>query len=164
MNEATIVAEPGTQNITITREFDATPEQVFGAHVDPDLFVKWCGPNGYTMDLTVFEPKDGGRYAFRHTNPESETFDFRGVFHGEPTVDGITQTFEFLGFPGLASIETVRFEDLGNGCTRLIGRSTFPSVDSRDGILDGGMETGVNEGCARLDGILAARGGPPGRG
>lgn len=155
MTDAVITAEPRTQNITITREFAAPPEQVFHAHVDPGLYVQWIGPDGYTTDLSIFEPKDGGRYAFRQTNPEGDTSDFRGVFHGEPTVDGITQTFEFLGFPGVVSIETVRFEDLGNGRTRLVGTSTFPSVETRDGILESGMETGVNEGYARLDALLA---------
>ena len=154
MTDAVITAEPGTQNITITREFDATPEQVFRAHVDPDLYSKWVGPNGYEMDLTAFEPKDGGRYAFTHINPEGNRFGFRGVFHGEPTVDGITQTFEFLGAPGLVSIDVTHFEDLGDGRTRLVGTSTFPSVESRDAILDNGMERGVNEGYSRLDALL----------
>ena len=156
MTDAVITAEPGTQNITITREFAAPPERVFHAHVDPDLYVQWIGPDGYTTDLTAFEPKDGGRYAFRQTTPDGGTFDFRGVFHGEPTVDGITQTFEFLGYPGVVSIETVRFEDLGDGRTRLVGTSTFPSVEARDGILESGMEHGVNEGYARLDALVEA--------
>lgn len=155
MTDAVIVAEPGTQNITITRDFDATPEQLFRAHTDPDLFVQWIGPHGYTMTLDTFEPKDGGRWAFSHTNPAGSTFDFRGVFHGEPSLEGITQTFEFLGYPGVVSIETTHFKDLGNGRTRLSGSSTYPSVEARDGMIASGMAKGVNEGYERLDAILA---------
>lgn len=157
MTDAAITAEPGTQNITITREFEATPARVFRAHTDPDLFVQWLGPHGYTTELTAFEPRDGGRYAFTQTDPAGGSFAFRGVFHGDPSLEGITQTFEFLGFPGAVSIETVHFEDLGDGRTRLVGTSTFPSVEARDGMIAAGMEKGVNEGYSRLDDILASR-------
>jgi uncharacterized protein YndB with AHSA1/START domain len=156
MTDATIVAEPGTQNITIARDFDATPEQLFRAHTDPDLYAQWVGPRGYEMKIQAFEAKDGGRWAFTHVNPDGDEFAFRGVFHGDPSVDGITQTFEFLGYPGSVSLETLKFEDLGNGRTRISGCSVFPSVEARDAMIGSGMAKGVNEGYERLDEILAA--------
>ena len=157
MTNAEITAEPGTQNITVTREFAASAEQLFRAHTDPDLYAQWVGPVGYEMNIQAFESNDGGRWAFTHTNPDGDEFAFRGVFHGKPSVaDGITQTFEFLGYPGVVSIETLSFEDLGDGRTRLHGHSTFPSVEARDGMIESGMDKGVNEGYAKLDGLLAA--------
>jgi len=158
MTNAEIVVEPGTQNITITRDFDATPQQLFRAHTDPELLMQWLGPRGYTMTIDVFEARDGGRWAFSHIDPAGDKFDFRGVFHGEPTVDGITQTWEFLGFPGVVSIETCAFEDLGNGRTRIHNVATYPSVEARDGMAASGMEKGVNEGYERLDAILSSPG------
>src|SRR5690348_13398215 len=92
----TITAVPGTQNIEMTREFKATREQLLAAHTDPELFAKWVGPKGYEMTITQFEPHHGGAYAFEHRNPEGNDFAFRGVFHGDPTVEGFSQTFEFL--------------------------------------------------------------------
>jgi len=157
MTDAVIVAEPGTQNITITREFDATPEQLFRAHTDPGLYAQWVGPRGYEMKIHTFEAKDGGRWAFAHIDPDGNEYDFRGVFHGEPSIaDGMTQTFEFLGYPGVVSIETLKFEDLGDGRTRITGLSVFPSVEARDGMMASGMDQGVNEGYAKLDEILAS--------
>lgn len=158
MTNAVIVVEPGTQNITMTRDFDATPEQLLRAHTDPELLKQWLGPRGYEMTVDAFEAKDGGRWAYSHTDPEGEKYDFRGVFHGEPSVDGITQTFEFLGFPGVVSIETCTFEDLGNGRTRIHNLSVYPSVEARDGMAASGMEKGVNEGYERLDALLAGSG------
>lgn len=154
MTDAVIIAEPGTQNITITRDFDATPEQLFRAHTDPELLKQWLGPRGYEMTVDAFEAKDGGRWAYSHIN-NGEKYDFRGVFHGEPSVEGIIQTFEFLGFPGVVSVETLRFEDLGNGRTRVHNLAVYPSVEARDGMAASGMEKGVNEGYDRLDEILA---------
>ncbi len=39
-NKTTITAEPGKQELFITREFDAPPDLVFKAHTDPNLFVQ----------------------------------------------------------------------------------------------------------------------------
>ena len=45
-NPRTIVAEPGTQSIAFSREFEAPAAQVFKAHVDADLVAQWIGPKG----------------------------------------------------------------------------------------------------------------------
>ena len=47
------------------------------------------------------------------------------------------------------------FEDLGDGRTRLHAQSLVDSFESRDAWLRSGMETGVNEGYAKLDKVLA---------
>ena len=45
-NPRTIVAEPGTQSIAFSREFEAPAALVFEAHVDADLVAQWIGPKG----------------------------------------------------------------------------------------------------------------------
>ena len=37
---------------------------------------------------------------------------------------------------------------------RLIGHSTYPSQEARDGMADNGMEDGMAEGYDRLDNVL----------
>ena len=51
MTTATIEADPTVPIIRITREFAATPAQLFRAHTEPELFARWIGPDG--MDTTV---------------------------------------------------------------------------------------------------------------
>ncbi len=149
----TITAVPGTQNIETTREFNATREQLLAAHTDPELFAKWVGPKGYEMTITRFEAHHGGAYAFEHRNPEGDDFAFRGVFHGDPTVDGFSQTFEFMGAPGEVFYETFTFEDLGNGRSKLRAVAVAPSVEVRDAMVED-MESGVREGYDKLDALL----------
>src|SRR5688572_7559880 len=55
-NKTIITAEPGKQELFVTREFDAPRELVFKAHTDPDIYVRWLGPRGLTMTLETFEP------------------------------------------------------------------------------------------------------------
>ena len=47
-NKTTIIAEPGKQEMRITREFDAPRELVFQAFTDPELYVQWLGPRRLT--------------------------------------------------------------------------------------------------------------------
>jgi hypothetical protein len=46
-------------------------------------------------------------------------------------------------------------EDLGDGRTRLRGKSLCDSFADRDAWLASGMESGVNEGYAKLERMLA---------
>ena len=85
------------------------------------------------------------------TGPTSGEYGFHGVFHVVRENDFAIQTFEFEGFPDLVSIESLRFEDLGGGRTRLHLHAVYPSMESRDGMVASGMETGMSEGYDRLD-------------
>jgi len=69
--------------------------------------------------------------------------------------DRIVQTFAWEGMPEAVSLETLRFEDLGDGRTRLHAQSLVESFEARDGWLASGMEVGVNEGYAALDRLVA---------
>jgi len=154
-NQTSITAEPGKQELFITREFDAPRELVFKAHTDPNLFVQWIGPRGLTTTLETFEPVSGGKYRFIQKDSDGNEYGFHGVFH-EVSPERVIQTFEFEGLPesGHATLETMTLEALPNGRTRLTAHSVFQSVSDRDGMVQSGMETGVQEGYERLDEIL----------
>ena len=66
----------------------------------------------------------------------------------------ILQTFEFEGAPDMVNIEYMWFEDLGNGRSRLRGRSICPNTEARDALLSSGMEGGMVEGYDKLEALL----------
>lgn len=152
-NKTTITAEPGKQELFITREFDAPRELVFKAHTDPNLYVQWVGPHGYEMTLEEFEPVSGGRWKFIHKDKEGNAYGFHGIFH-DVSLERSIQTFEFDGAPGHVSLETLTLDELPDGRTKLTAHSVYQSVSDRDGMIQSGMEKGVNEGYERLDEIL----------
>ena len=154
-NQTKLTAEPGKQEVFITREFDAPPELVYQAFTDPKLFVQWLGPHGYTMRLETFEPKSGGGYRYIHLDKDGNEFAFHGVFH-EISPQRLIQTFEFDGLPeaGHVTLDTMRLESLPNKRTSLTIQSLFQSVSDRDGMIQSGMQRGVNEGHERLDELL----------
>lgn len=149
-----IIAEPGVQQIVITREFDASPELLFRAHTEPDLLVPWLGPRRLTMTIDRFDVRDGGSWRYIHRDADGTEYGFHGVFHGTPSVEGIVQTFEFEGAPGHVSLETLTFE-ARDGRTRVRNVSVYQSVEDRDAMVESGMEAGLNEGYERLDELIA---------
>ena len=154
MGQTHITAAPGSPLIAMSRDFNAPPELLYRAYTEPELLVQWLGPRRLTMRIERYDLRHGGSYRFIHRDTDGTEFGFRGVFHGDPSVEGITRTFEFEGYPGHVSLETARFIER-EGLTTVQTVAVFTSVDDRDGMIASGMEGGVNEGYERLDELLA---------
>jgi uncharacterized protein YndB with AHSA1/START domain len=155
-NKTTITAEPGKQELFVAREFDAPRELVFKAHTDPEIYVRWLGPRDLNTTLETFEPVSGGRWRFIQKDQNGNEFGFHGVNHDVTSPERIIGTFEFEGLPesGHVILETTKFEELPDGRTRITTQSVYQSVQDRDGMIQSGMEHGINEGYERLDEIL----------
>lgn len=155
-NKTKITAEPGKQELFIEREFDAPRELVFKAHTDKELYPQWIGPRGYATTLEVFEPRNGGMYRFIQKDEKGNEFAFHGVYHEVLFPARMIGTFEFEGLPekGHVELDTANFEELPGGRTKLKVQAVYQSVADRDGMIQSGMERGVNEGYERLDELL----------
>lgn len=149
----TIEADPTLPIIRMTRDFDATPAQLMRAHTDPELFARWVGPDGMRTTIVDWDATTGGRWRYVAASGGQE-YGFHGSFH-EVGPDRIVQTFTFDGQPDGVALETLRFVDLGDGRTRLEAQSLVDSIEGRDQWLASGMETGVEQGYAKLDALVA---------
>jgi uncharacterized protein YndB with AHSA1/START domain len=151
---AMIEADQTVPVIRVTRDFTATVEQLFRAHTDPALFAHWAGPDGMVNRIEHWDARTGGSWRYVAAR-DGQEFGFHGCFH-EVRTDRIVQTFTFEGDPDGVALETLWFTDLGGGRTRLRTQSLVDSFESRDAWLRSGMETGVDEGYAKLDALLSA--------
>jgi uncharacterized protein YndB with AHSA1/START domain len=153
---AFLIAEPGKQELFITREFNAPRELVFKAHTDPNLYSQWLGLRRIIMILERFELRNGGGYRYIHQDQDGNQYAFQGVYHKVTTPERIIYTFEFEGLPEkeYVILETTKFETLPGGRTRLTAQSIFQSVADRDSMLQSAMEASVNDGYERLDELL----------
>ena len=155
-NETEIVVDPDVPLVRIIREFDAPPAKVFRAHVDPELVVQWQGPRGIESHVDHWDCRTGGSWRLVHRDDNGE-YGFHGCFH-EVSETRIVQTFTFDGQPEDVALETLWFEDLGDGRTRLHVQSLVDSFEGRDQWLASGMEVGVEDGYAKLDTLVAELG------
>jgi uncharacterized protein YndB with AHSA1/START domain len=153
MTETTIEADPKLPIIRLTRDFAATPAQLMRAHTDPELFALWVGPDSLVSKIDYWDARSGGSWRYV-AGRDGEEFAFHGSFHHVGT-DRIVQTFTFEGQPEDVALETLWFEDLGDGRTRLHAQSLVDSFEGRDAWLKSGMEVGVEEGYAKLERLVA---------
>jgi uncharacterized protein YndB with AHSA1/START domain len=154
MTDLQVVANPGTQEIIITRSFDAPRELVFNAFTDPDAIRRWWGQRDSETIVDGLEARTGGRWRFVERDKDGNEYGFHGVFHEVTSPERIVWTFEFEGMPGHVLLETVTFEEQ-DGKTHMVDSSVFQSVTDRDGMLQSGMESGAAESFDRLDEYLA---------
>jgi uncharacterized protein YndB with AHSA1/START domain len=140
--------------IRMTCDFDATPAQLMGAHLEPELFIRRVGPNEMATKILEWDATTGGHWRYV-VERRDEEYGFHGWFH-EVGEDHIVQTLTFDGQPDGVALETLRFEALGNGRTRLHAQSLVDSFEGRDQWLASGMETGVERGYSKLDALIAA--------
>jgi uncharacterized protein YndB with AHSA1/START domain len=149
-----LVTTPTEREIHVERVFDAPRDRVFAAHTDPELIPQWWGPRRTTTVVEELDARTGGAWRFLSRDEDGSEIVFRGIFREVTPPERIVQTFEWDGMPGYVSVETADFEDLGDR-TRIVSTSIFHTPEERDGMIESGMETGMNETFARLDELLA---------
>ena len=145
--QVSIEADPTVPIVRMTRDFDATPAQLMRAHTDPELFARWVGPNSLETKILDWDAVTGGRWRYV-ARRDGEEYGFHGCFH-EVGEDRIVQTFTFDGQPDGVALETLWFEDLGDGRTRLHAQSLVDSFEGRDQWLADGVERGHRGGLSR---------------
>lgn len=154
MSVTDFIAEPGVPQVVMTREFNASPELLLRASIEPELVARWLGPRRLTTEVQELNPHHGGKWRFIHRDDEGNEYAFRGVFHGEPSTDGIVQTWEWEGLPGHVSLQEMKFEPHGDK-TVVRMSAIYLSVADRDGHVANGMADGMNESMERLTELLA---------
>lgn len=154
MGKLTLVAEPGKQELTMTRVFDAPRDLVFKAMTDPELIPLWWGPRNVKTTVDKMEAKPGGIWRFVHHSDDGSEYGFHGVYHDVVAPERYVYTFEFEGMPGHVLLETITLEEQ-DGKTKLTDHAVFQTLEARDGMIQSGMEEGAAESMDRLEEFLA---------
>ena len=148
------VTTPSEREIRIERIFNAPRDRVWRAMTDPKLIARWWG-RGNTLVVERMEVERGGHWRVVEHGPDG-IHGFEGRFREVTPQERIVQTFEWDGMPGHVAVDTATFEDLGDGRTKVVTTSVFHTAEERDGVLQAGMEEGLNQSYLALDKLLAA--------
>jgi len=161
MTVAAVRKDPDALSMTITAEFDASPERVWQLWADPRQLERWWGPPTYPATFTRHDLAPGSRVEYHMTGPEGDqprgfwdiveadkprSIVFRDGFAND---DGTPNT-------DLPSTESrVTIEEIGDGRTRMSIASIFPSRQAMEQVLAMGMEEGLKQAVGQIDAILA---------
>lgn len=140
--------------VVVRRRFDAPPEAVYRAHVEPELIQQWMlGPEGWTMPVCVLEERVGGKMCFEWSDGGEGGFYLTGeILELEPPHRIVHVERMHLPDPTPDNHVETTFNADGSG-TLLVVRMTLPDANSRAAMLATGMEHGMEASYARLDGL-----------
>ncbi len=146
----------GAPVILSTRMLAGPRELVWRCMTDPKHFSRWWGPRILTNEVTDFDVTVGGRWRVIQRDPKGDEYVFRGVFTELAPPERLGWTFGMENMmEGVEAEETYILEDAGDGRTRYVTISVFPSLEARDGMAASDMEWGAGESMDRLDELLA---------
>lgn len=151
MSKNNLQVDKEKKMMIMERVFDAPRELLWKAHTDPNLIPKWWGPRNYETIVEKMEFKPGGVWRFLNKDKSGE-YAFYGVYKEFKEPEFITWTFNYepIGL-GHEITETVRFEPLDGGKTKVTTTSYFNSSEDIEGMLSSGMEDGAVETWDRLE-------------
>lgn len=147
------ITTPSDREIHIERIFNAPRDRVWKAMTDPTLVAQWWG-RGNKLVIERMEVERGGHWRFVEHSDQG-VHGFEGRYREVTPPERIVYTFEWDGMPGYVVIDDTRLEDLGEGRTKVVTTSLFHTAEERDGMLQSGMEGGLNASYAALDALLA---------
>lgn len=141
----------GDRFVVVTRRFNATPERVYQAHVDPKIVQQWMlGPDGWTMPICEMEQRPGGKIHYRWEK-DGEGFDLTGeVVELDPPHRIVHIERMHLPDPTPDNHVVTTFEPCDGG-TLMTMRMTLPDQVTREMMLSTGMEHGMEMSYTRLE-------------
>ena len=157
-NSIDLTSDP--RSIVGSRVFDAPRDLVFAAFSDPKHLAQWWGPNGFTTTTHSFDFRPGGVWRFVMHGPDGRDYQNRVTYDEIVPPERIVYTHG--GADDVEPVQftqTVTFEDIGNGQTRIIWHGRFPSDEERDRVVkEYGADKGLAQTMARLAEYVAAMG------
>ncbi len=161
MTVTAVHKDPHALTMTLTAEFDASPERVWQLWADPRQLERWWGPPTYPATFTRHDLAPGSRVEYHMTGPEGDqTAGFwdiveadaphRLVFRDGFAHDDGTPNPDLPGMTAMVTIESIEA-----GRTRMSIESHFPSREAMEQLVTMGMEEGLTQAVGQIDAILA---------
>lgn len=150
--------ETDPRSIIGSRVFDAPRDLVFSAFTDPKHLAHWWGPNGFTTTTHSFDFRSGGVWRFVMHGPDGRDYQNRITYEEIALPERIVYRHD--GGEDVEPVQfsqTLTFQDLGDGRTRLTWHGRFPTAEERARVIKQyGADEGLSQTMARLVDYVAA--------
>ena len=161
MTVTAVQKDPEALTMTISAEFDATPERVWQLWADPRQLERWWGPPSYPATFTHHDLTPGARVAYHMTTPEGDQpKGWWEIVEADPPRSLVFRD-GFANDDGTPNAELpvgtarVSIEQIDGGRTRMSINSIFPNAEAMEQVLAMGQEEGMVQAIGQIEGILA---------
>lgn len=162
------------EGVIIERVLNASVEKVWKAWTDPEMIMKWWGPEGFTSPYASVDFRVGGKYVYAMHGPAGSEWDrdmySAGIYKEIIPNNKIVVTDYFsdkngnkikpsaegqdVNFPDEMTV-TILFEEVEDGKTKL--SVIYPKPESEEqlqAMLKSGMNEGWNSSLNKLEKAL----------
>ena len=152
-NSATVTL-PTDEQILVVREFDAPRELVYRAYTEPELVKRWWPGKRGEMTTAEIDLRVGGAWRYVMIAEGGFEVAFHGEFREIVPNERLVNTEVYEGAPPGTepALVTVELAEDG-GRTRLQMLMELEDRETRDAIIESGMEGGLQEGLDLLEQI-----------
>ena len=143
--------------VRTSRVVRGTIHQVWRAHHEPELMVRWLtGPPGWVMVTCEVATSVGASYRYEwETEAGEDRFGFVGELLEQEAPRSELTSERMIGMDGPGTTNHLVLVPQPGGRTRIDTIITYPSQELRDMVLGTGMVDGMEASYARLDELLA---------
>lgn len=117
--------------LTMTRHFDAPPERVFEAWLDPAQVSRWMGPRGVQAEVVKLEPHVGGAYDILMHTPDNSNPRVTGAYREIKRHSRLVFTWTWMK-EMQETLVTLTFKPAGSGTDMTLQHTGFPNAERRD--------------------------------
>ena len=154
--------DPDALTMSITAQYDATPERVWQLWADPRQLERWWGPSGYPATVVDHDLRAGGPVTYFMAGPDGQRYG------GWWDVEQVEAPNHLRFTDGFADADGDRNRELpvttaevtiaatDDGTTVMTVLSRFPSVAAMERLLEMGMDEGMRAAMGQIDAVLAA--------
>lgn len=161
-NQTAIVKDLPNKKLTVTREFDAAPEDVWRAWTESELLDQWWAPLPWKTRTDSMNFANGGSWLYTMVGPEGEKNRIRIDFSDIDTPKSFKATSFFCDEQGAISNDVPAtywknsFYPAGEK-TKVIAELSFDSEKDLAWIIEMGFEAGFKAALGNLDEYFAAK-------
>jgi uncharacterized protein YndB with AHSA1/START domain len=141
---------PTDEQILITREFNAPRNLVWKAWTTPELVRRWWHANRGEVTICEIDLRVGGKWRFVSVTPDGYEVAFRGEYREVVPHERLVSTEIFEGFPDAEAVDTLTLTE-ANGITTATLLVQHSSKEHRDGLIESGMEAGLQDALDLLE-------------
>jgi len=119
-------------SLTLKRRFNAPPEKVFAAWIDPGKVKRWMGPGEVKALSVESDARTGGRYRWIMQAPSGEQHDVSGVYREVVPNRKLVFTWAWKSTPERESLVTIDIKPDGTGSIMTLTHEQFFDEETRD--------------------------------
>jgi len=121
--------------LRLERLIAAPADHVFALWTEPDLVLKWWGPDGYEIPASTFDVRPGGHWRTTFRSREGKLITVSGVYRLIEPPRRLVFTWAWHddgGGRGHETEVTITLDTVPGGTRLVLVQQPFATVDSRD--------------------------------